>query len=99
MIKERFITYYRVSRDRRGRSSLWTARQISMALWNVEAAACDKALDWPLGREIRRCAYRADLLSCGVPEDQHEALYIWVIRENSALTCARQAAWRSARVS
>lgn len=99
MNKERFITYYRVSTDRQGRSSLWTARQIGMALWNVEATACDKSLYWPLGREIRRRAYRADLLACGVPEDQHLALYIGVIQENSALTCARRAAWRSARAS
>lgn len=77
----------------------WTTRQIGMALWNVEAAACDKTIDWPLGREIHRRAYRADLLSCGVPEDQHDALYLWVIPENSALTCARCAAWRSARAS
>ncbi len=76
----------------------WTPRQIGMALWNVEAAACDRTLDWPMGQDIRRRAYRADLLSQGVTEDQHDALYLWVIREHSALTCARRAAWRSAKL-
>jgi len=74
----------------------WTARQLGMALWNIEAAACDRTLDWPMGRDIRRRAYRADLLSKGVPEAEHAALYAWVIREHSALTCARTAAFRSA---
>ncbi len=77
----------------------WTARQIGMALWNVEAAACDRTLDWPMGRDILRRAYRADFVSKGVTEDQHDALYLWVIRENSALTCARRAAWRSAKLT
>lgn len=32
----------------------WTARQVGMALWNIEAASCDRRLKWPLGEEIRR---------------------------------------------
>lgn len=74
----------------------WSARQIGMALWNVEAAACDRTLDWPLGRQIRQRAYRADLLSYGVPQEQHEALFLWVTREHAALTSARRTVWRSA---
>ena len=73
-----------------------TPRQIGMALWNVEAAACDRTLDWPVGQDMRRRAYRADLNIRGVPEDHHQELYTWVIREHAALTAARQAAWRSA---
>jgi hypothetical protein len=74
----------------------WSARQIGMALWNVEAAACDRTLAWEPGAQIRRQAYRADLLGYGVPEAQHNDLYMWVIQERDALTSARQAAWRSA---
>jgi hypothetical protein len=74
----------------------WTPRQIGMALWNVEAAACDQTLDWPTGLELRRRAYRADLLACDVPEHRHPDLYCWVMTEQDALTSARQAAWRSA---
>jgi len=73
----------------------WTARQIGMALWNIEAAACDKTLDWPTGQDMRRRAYRADLISLGVPEDQHVDLNAWIIQEKPALTVARQAAFRS----
>jgi hypothetical protein len=74
----------------------WTPRQTGMALWNIEAAACDQTLDWPAGLELRRRAYRADLLACGVPEHRQPDLYCWVMAEQDALTSARQAAWRSA---
>jgi hypothetical protein len=77
----------------------WTARQIGMALWNIEAASCDRRLKWPLGEEIRRQAYRADLLAFGVPQEQQDALYLWILQELPALACARRAAWRSARPS
>lgn len=77
----------------------WTVLQLRTALWNVEAAACDRRLDWPLGEEMRRLAYHADLQDRGVPEDEHSALYIWVAEALPALVCARQAAWRGTRAS
>jgi hypothetical protein len=70
---------------------------MGMALWNIEAAACRRRLKWSGGEEMRRRAYRADLLALGLPKDWHEALYMWVLSESSALTCARRAAWRSAK--
>lgn len=77
----------------------WSEKQIAVALWNIESASCDKRFKWKAGEELRQCALRADLLVAGVPEEQHDDLHLWVLREASALTCARKAAWRSAKES
>ncbi len=74
----------------------YTPRQVAACLWNAESALCDRTLSWPLGDVIRERAYAADLLVHGLPLDRHAELNAWIVRERSALTAARQAAWNSA---
>lgn len=75
----------------------WSARQVAMALWHHEAAACDQTLAWAEGENLRIRAERADLLSCGVPDEQHDAIKTFVIEQHPALTCARRAVWANAK--
>ena len=78
----------------------WTPRQVSAALWNAEAALCNRTLSWKLGDEMQERAYRADLQANGLPIDHHVELMNWIARERRALTTARRTVWESAvRVS
>ncbi len=72
------------------------ARQVAIALWNAESAACTRSLDWSLGREIMEQASFADLSHFGVPMSRHEELKAWISKEQSVLACARTAVWQSA---
>ena len=72
------------------------ARQVAIALWNMESGACARTLDWPLGREIKEQGAFADYAGRGVPLGGHEALMAWVAKEQSVLACARTAVWQSA---
>ena len=42
-------------------------RQVAIALWNSELAACARTLNWPLGQQIKEQAELADLYHYGVP--------------------------------
>lgn len=70
-------------------------RMVAAAIWNTESAMCDRTLSWPVGEEIRRRAFCADLTYRGLPEDRHAALNDWIARERPALIAARQAVWNS----
>jgi hypothetical protein len=71
------------------------ARQVAAALWNIESAACDRILDWPLGREIESAAHSADLIRRAVPAERHASLYGWVQQQRQGLCCARKAVFES----
>lgn len=73
----------------------WTARQIAVALWNSEAAACDQTLDWPLAEAVRSHAHQTDLIISGVQHDQHDRLTAWIAQHRASLVCARRGAWKS----
>ncbi len=73
----------------------WRPKQLAIALWNLESAACDRTLDWPLGDELRARAYHADLLARGVPEEEHEELMEYVASGLPALHRARIAVWEA----
>lgn len=70
-------------------------RQVAAALWNLEAAACARTLNWPLGQEIKEQAAAADLVRCGVPVGRGAELMAWIVQERSVLSCARKAVWES----
>jgi hypothetical protein len=75
----------------------FSERQVAAALWNAEAALCDRTLCWPLGDEIRQRAHAADLSYRGLPVARHAELMEWVMRERPALTAARAAVFASVR--
>jgi hypothetical protein len=74
----------------------WLPRQVAACLWNAESAACDRTMSWPLGDTIRDRAHAADLSFRGLPRERHDELADWIERERPHLTCAREAAFRSA---
>jgi hypothetical protein len=73
------------------------ARQVAIALWNMESAACARTLSWPLGQVIEQQARSADLLARGLPAERHEEIAAWIVKEHAALGCARRAVWESVR--
>jgi hypothetical protein len=72
-------------------------RQVAAALWNTEAALCDRTLDWPFAKEISGEAHSIDLLRQGIPLSRHDEIGAWLHAEHSVLACARKAVWESAQ--
>jgi hypothetical protein len=70
------------------------ARQIAIALWNAESAACRRTLSWPLGSTIERQARSADLFNRGLSAERHDEIAAWIAKERAALACARRAVWK-----
>jgi hypothetical protein len=71
-------------------------RQVSIALWNMEAALCARTLRWPLGEGFQEEAESADLTTRHLPLQRHGELRAWIAEERSVLLCARHAAWEGA---
>lgn len=72
------------------------ARQIAIALWNAESAACTRTLAWSLGAVIEQQARSADLLARGLPAERHDEIAAWIVKEQTALACARRGVWERA---
>jgi len=71
------------------------SRQIAIALWNTESAACARTLSWSLGSVIEQQARGADLLNRGLRADRHDEIAAWIATERAALASARHAVWES----
>jgi hypothetical protein len=72
----------------------FTTQVVAEGLWIWESGACDKTLDWPLGRVIGEESVEADMIHAGGAN--FAQLRDWMEAERSVLTCARKAAWESA---
>jgi hypothetical protein len=75
----------------------WSLSQMAVAVWNREAALCERVLSWPMGRALRAQAHELDLVGRGLPALEHDGLFGWIESEEPALHCARRVVWRRAQ--
>ena len=71
----------------------FSASQVAIALWNMEAAASRHVLSWSLGEEIKEHGHAADLLNRGLAPSHHEEIAVWVSEQATVLHFARRAVW------
>lgn len=69
------------------------ARQIAIALWNLESAACARTLCWQQGQAFQDEAEGADLRARALPHSLHSEIRAFILQEAKVLSCARRAAW------
>lgn len=74
----------------------FSASQVAIALWNMEAAASQRLLEWPLGEEIRAQGHTADLLTRGLILSRHVEIDLWIKEQFAVLQHARSAIWEGA---